>query len=362
MNSPSRPDPFPGALPENAIAGNALFLESRVGRLLAQAPIGFVDVGSRDGVHDSMAPLAAVTAALAFEPDQDECDRLVQRGNPGPWAALALEPVALARTSGGARLHCLSAASNSSLLPVNPAFPGRYVMPKWQEIASRQVRARSLDEVLFSDRAQEPHWGEILKLDTQGTEHDILLGAPRTLTLRTVAVLAEVSFCEIYQGQKLFSDIESLLRQAGFSFYGLTQIHTRSRRLLDKRLEAGRERIFQADAVFFKDPLPGAPHPVILDERARAVLFCAALAFGYLDFALELALATWSPETEGLRALVRSLAAQAPEKTARAVSSLAQEVSRRPEDANLLVGQFVDDRRYLGDYKDTPRPRRDGDD
>ena len=47
------------------------------------------------------------------------------------------------------------------------------------------------------------------------------------------------------------------LREWDFSFFGFTHLATRSRKGLDKHNTLGRERALWADAVFFKDPLPG---------------------------------------------------------------------------------------------------------
>src|SRR5262249_27536117 len=151
------------------------------------------------------------------------------------------------------------------------------------------------------ERKAQKNWGEFIKLDTQGTEFEILQGARKTLKARTVAVLAEVEFCQAYAGQRLFSEVELLLRSLGFSFYGFTTFHVRSRKLLEKSREGGRERAFYADAVFFKDPLPGGPPGAALSERGQRLLFCCALLLGYHDFALELALETWAKGPEAAR-------------------------------------------------------------
>tara|TARA_B100000287_G_scaffold415550_1_gene449279 strand:+ start:1090 stop:1323 length:234 start_codon:yes stop_codon:yes gene_type:complete len=47
------------------------------------------------------------------------------------------------------------------------------------------------------------------------------------LNEKTVALLTEVFFCEVYEGQKLFSETEMLLREQGFTFYGFTYLENR---------------------------------------------------------------------------------------------------------------------------------------
>jgi len=93
-------------------------------------------------------------------------------------------------------------------------------MVKWRQIGVVPLVTTNLDKLLFGPLRQEDFWGEFLKLDTQGTEFEILQGAERTLAERTVAVFCEVEFFQVMEGQKLFSDVELFLREHGFAFYG----------------------------------------------------------------------------------------------------------------------------------------------
>ena len=43
----------------------------------SQRPLSFIDIGARNGVHEVVEPLARLTAVLGFEPDPDECRRLL---------------------------------------------------------------------------------------------------------------------------------------------------------------------------------------------------------------------------------------------------------------------------------------------
>lgn len=345
-------------LARDQLAQHPDFAATSVHAALRQAPLGFIDIGARGGAHDMVEPLAALTGVLGFEPDAAECARLL--ANPevtAPWSCIELEPIALADKAGNATLHLLSAATNHSLLPPNEAFTARYNMVKWQVVGTEALPTVTLDSVLFGKRAQTPFWGEFLKLDTQGTEYEILQGATRTLAERSVAVITEVAFCELYRGQKLFSEVEQLLRAQGFSFYGFMPIHGRSRKQLDKRGSVTAERALYTDAVFFKDPLPGGPKPVTLSGRQTRVLFTVALLLHFYDFALELARETWlkdasAAERQHVEALVADLARLKPEDTVRALEEVMRQVQQAPESANICAGNFVDRRRRLCDYDD----------
>ena len=348
---------FP-TLARNALTRNPDFKRSKPGKTLADMPLGFIDVGARGGAHDMMEPVAESTAVLGFEPDEVECSRLLAIPEvTAPWERIELEPIALADKTGKATLHLLSAATNHSLLPPNAAFTKRYNMVKWQVIGKEKLDVVPLDSILFGKRKKESFWGEFMKLDTQGTEYEVLMGAKRTLKERTVAVVCEVSFCELYKGQKLFSDVEAFMREQGFSFYGFTTIHGRSRKLLDKRQFITAERAIYSDAIFFKDPLPGGPKPVKLSARQTHVLFTVALLLNFYDFAWELATETWlkradKVEKEKISRLITSVAQHRPEDTLKALDNLLKQANAKPELANLCAGSFVDKRRRLCDYDD----------
>lgn len=224
-------------------------------------PLGFVDIGARGGVHPLIKPLfPGFVDVLGFEPDKD--------------AAVEANclPLALSDRSGGATLYRCAAPTNDSLRPINHAFVDRYHMVKFAQTGTATVKVETLDHVLES----MPEQGEFLKLDTQGTEYEILCGANLTL-FDTAAVYCEVEFARIYQDQKLFADIELLLRDYGFSFIGFDNMSYRS------RWRMGRERLLHADAFFIKDPLEQA-----LTPRQNAVAAMACLLCGYDDLAKEI--------------------------------------------------------------------------
>lgn len=346
-----------GRSPVNTLADDRHFQGIFPGRLLKQSPLGFVDVGARGGVHDLLVPVAAITAVLGFEPDERACQEInkAYKNSPLPWAALKIMPAALAQEPGNATLYLCAAPTNHSLLPVNEVFAQRYRMEKFRQTGRLSLETQTLDSVLFGQLANEPCWGEFIKLDTQGSEFEILKGADRTLRERAVALFVEVEFCQIYEGQKLFSDVETLLRGYGFSFYGFHSTHERSKKLLDKKHFLGRERLLHADAVFFKDPLPCSSRNPQLSDRQIAVLFTCAVLLGYFDFALELAGETFAPsgeEQQNVAHLIHALSLRDPDASAAAIKLLSEQVHGQPELANIYLGRFIDKHRAMCNFED----------
>jgi len=340
----------------NTISNNEFFQRTSVWQELRQRPLGFIDIGARGNVHEVVEPIASLTAVLGFEPDKQACNDILKNlDGASPWAKIQIQPVAVADCDGVVDLQLMAVPTNHSLRKTNLDFVNRYRMAKFRHVGATPVVAAKLDTVLSSIRSDDVYWGEFIKIDTQGTEFEIFCGAEQTLSKHTVALLAEVSFFEIYSGQKLFSEIEQKLRGLGFSFYGFISPHHRSLRQLDKKIHIGAERLMQADAVFLRDPLPGSPQRTPLTDRSNKVLFICAILLGYYDFALELALATFASdlaEANLIREFVFSVATIPPEMTSQQVNDLAQIVAKTPSLANVNVGKFVDQRRRYFDYDD----------
>ncbi|MBI3725648.1 FkbM family methyltransferase [bacterium] len=337
----------------NEIAEDPDFAASGPGATLKERGLGFVDVGVRGGVHPVVEPIARRTTVLAFEPDLPECERLRARyAGSTEWGEVSIEPAALAGQEGRATLHRCSASTNDSLRPINLPFAHRYRMEKFEPTGETEVSATTLDRVLARFPGKPQH-GEFLKLDTQATEFEVFLGARETLSKRTVALLVEVWYCQPYEGQKLFSDIELMLRSLGFSFYGAS-VHHRSRKLMEKKREVTRERPLWADAVFLKDPLAGGPVPVSLDARGLHVLFVCSTLLGFHDFALELALESWAAGAERARIerFVRRRAALPRWKSVLSALGLAARVLANPFRANITLGKFIDERRDGTSYEE----------
>jgi FkbM family methyltransferase len=329
---------------------------SKLFTLLGNRPIGFVDIGARGGVHPLVEPIASAVAVLGFEPDPAECDRIREEASiQSRYARMEIEAAALADHVGSAVLHHVSVPTNTSLRAPNGVFVTRYSMDKWREVGQSAIKITTLDEVLFSLRADDPYWGEAIKIDTQGTEHEILIGARRTLSERTLFLCVEVSFCELYKGQRLFSDVELALREFGFAFYGFDRVFHRSRKSLDKSRFWGRERVIQADAYFFKDPFDPAGIAASFSQRSRAILMAFALVTGYHDFALEL-LQSLDDEGTELREEILRQALLRTDASCAAAQQLVDAIAAQPQDANVLVGKFVDERRTRNDFFDVVLP------
>jgi FkbM family methyltransferase len=209
-----------------------------------------VDVGAQE-LEDEQhvyAPLCNAGLAhriIGFEPLQDKLDASRLRN---PDGRITLYPTFIG--DGGHHVFHINAPdATSSLLPLNQDLIGQLVdLSHLRTTRTETVGTSTLDAVL--DKQDVPHV-DFLKLDIQGFELPALQHASAVLA-RTNVVHCEVSFAEIYQGQALFSEVETLLRGHGFYFVDFSSTchypyHCGSH-------SQSRDRLGWGDAVFFKAP------------------------------------------------------------------------------------------------------------
>ena len=332
-----------------SLSSNEFFKKTPVFKALQDMPFGFIDVGARGGIHTIIDPVRDLTAVMGFEPNEEEQKRLLKEVDGSGYAAYEVEAQALAEREKDANLYLLEAPTNDSLLSPNEFIGKRYDMPKFVQVGKTELRTTKLDTILFKERAAQEFWGEFIKLDTQGSEFDILAGSKKTLQDRCVSLIIEVEFFRLYENQNLFSEVEKFLRTLGFSFYGFSDMFRRSRRQIDKKIIRGCERLQHADAVFFKDPYN--EDEVEISTRQKYVLFLSAMLLGYYDFALEIAEKEWGGR-ENVQQMINTFAYSDPADAIQDVEDVLAQMKKDPENANIYLGKFLDKRRMQFDYND----------
>jgi FkbM family methyltransferase len=326
----------------NGLAASPRLAGTRLLQRFRDQPLGLVDVGSLGGVHPLAEPAASLIQALCFEPDEESFRALErQYAVPTPYAAVRVMRDALAGRPGKRKLYVAKVPTNTSLLEPNPRFIERYRAVRFELEKVVEIDTRSLDELVFSPPLASLPFGEFLKLDTQGSEHEILEGARRVLRERCVAVACEVEFFQVYRGQKTLSDVDLMLRGEGFSLYGLYP-HYRSTKSVEASSGRTEERLMWADAVFFKDPFDDLNAGKPFSPRAVDCLILSALLMGFHDFAIELARKCVA-EADGREALI-GFAREAAEAGANALLREFQAWRRHAgEDPRYIeIRKFVD--------------------
>lgn len=176
-----------------------------------------VDVGANVGQFAIWAAdVLGAERIVCVEPLPEAVTQLREVASELAPCRVTVVPAALGSTAGRRTLHVTTAIDSSSLLPVTDVAKTRAAL---HETGTREVELRIGDEVL-PDALDGPL---LVKLDVQGTELDVLAGLPKTLAAAD-AVLVEVSFTSLYDGQSDPSAVVSHLLDAGLSLTGIARV------------------------------------------------------------------------------------------------------------------------------------------
>jgi FkbM family methyltransferase len=188
-------------------------------RTLAPPPfevprVSAIDAGAHGGIPEHWRGFERWLDVDGFDPDQQECDRLNGRAP----ANMRWHARGLARTTGKHKLHVLNRVTGSSLYPPNEKVISRYAdRSYWGVQKIVDVDCISLEDFV-REAKRTPH---LLKLDTQGSELDILQGLTTSRWTSVLAVEVEVEFVDLYAGQPLFPDVDRFMRERGFDLIDL---------------------------------------------------------------------------------------------------------------------------------------------
>jgi len=178
------------------------------------AKLHCVDLGARAGMPEHWQPYAAHLTIDAFEPDEQALDKGYKQKEGATWF-----PIGLARHSGRAKFFVLGGASGSSLYPPNEPVISQYSRDRyWRLRETRELPFLSFSDYIAKYDRPTP---ELIKLDTQGSELDILSSLDDAHWPSVLVVETEVEFLELYKGQPMFRDVDAFLAAKGFELLDL---------------------------------------------------------------------------------------------------------------------------------------------
>ena len=233
-----------------------------------------LDVGARGGVAGKLRPLAGLLDVVGFDPDIEECQALneqVARQGAAPWRSVRYLPVAVGREAEDRTLFITRSPDLSSLLRPNMALHSTLPHPERIEVVREApVQTRSLDGL--AAEAESPVAGAaFVKVDTQGSELEVLQSGQQLVRTSVVGVEVEVEFVELYEGQPLFSDVDQYLRSQGFDLYWFDRYY------MATEGSGALRQVSHANALYLASPFR-AGHTITASWRAwLAIAACYGL-------------------------------------------------------------------------------------
>lgn len=224
---------------------------------------------------------------VLFEADEDCVAAVEEWWQANGECATTVLAHGLWSEDGEVDFHVNRRPHTSSVYPLNDRFRGYYFASRRNDLVlgemaetveTRRLRVRSLDSLVAAGEAPCP---DLLGLDAQGSEFEILTGAAECIRTRTVVVVTEFAFDEVYRGQKTFVDVHALMLDWGFTIARIiTQRYASFRGPPDAR--ARTEPLF-GDALYLPrvDAVPDRDPAVALYKLAAI-----AAALGHVEYAL----------------------------------------------------------------------------
>jgi len=238
---------------------------------LRNHPIEVLDVGCRGECPPELAELSPSISYTGLEADIDECIRL--RKSRLPFARASFLPFAVSGRPGKALLRVNREPGTSSFLPVDPLFRERFGGEAYETLRTRVLDTTSLDHLARLKHVPQP---DFLKIDTQGTELQILAGGRRMLE-KTTLVEIEVEFEAIYRGQSLFHHVNDFMLKAGFRLLYLNRVFAGQRGFSG----ATRGQLIFGDALYGKKEA----HWDNLSAESKIKMAVLLANFGHRDIA-----------------------------------------------------------------------------
>lgn len=183
-------------------------------RNLFGSPLVVVDIGAAGGVTEiqGLGPLCEIHAV---EPRMDAFRDLEKTNTKRSYAKLFSYDKGLAKIAGMHTLYVTTTPEASSLYRPNAPLIKRWRRDGAFDVVSEvQIDCITLEQMLAQAGISRV---DLIKMDTQGSELDILLSA-RDYIGKISIIKCELEFVELYESQPLFDDVVRELSQRGFRF------------------------------------------------------------------------------------------------------------------------------------------------
>ena len=212
-----------------------------------------VDIGASYFPHSNWKSfiLSKKTTWLAIDPNSKNLNYI--KSWKYPAKIIAIEE-ALSKEGGEKNLYISSTDSGSSLLPIdiNYLHYDRVEKKNFVPVRERKIKTIGTEEIFVKYFKNQP---VLLKLDTQGTELEILDGIKNFKEKKIISIEMECGLDSfpIYQGAAKFGDTQNKLEKLGYELLSMKVINRQFDE--DKIDHTAKEIVSHCDAIFVLDRL-----------------------------------------------------------------------------------------------------------
>ena len=214
-------------------------------KLLLNNPLWIVDVGASGGIHPKWRSFYPFYNGIMFEPNLREYEKLKANNEKN----LTILNVALSNSISNTDFYlCRKNEVSSVYLPnfdILDKFPNS---ERFEVLKTIKLQTDTLNHQLKKNNFSEV---DFIKIDTQGSELNILNGATNYLE-KLIGLEIEVSFLELYKDQPLFSQIDQFVKNYGFELFDLKRYYWKRKLSEDTGIQKG--QLVFGDALYLRTP------------------------------------------------------------------------------------------------------------
>ncbi len=185
---------------------------------LTTNPIIVADLGARGGHLGEINNLKPYLSYYGFDADKEECKKIESIPHED-FHSYKILPYYVGKDEGVIDFHLFRDLGSSSKLKPSQYFKNNYSAS--HEITSTvSVESSTMDFILTSNSLALP---DFIKLDTQGTELEILKYSPQSLG-NCLLIESEIEIIEMYEGQPLIGEFLSFMDNNGFEVLYINRV------------------------------------------------------------------------------------------------------------------------------------------
>ena len=247
--------------------------------LLKDNPITILDLGAAGGIHKRWNSYKTVIRSILFEANKEEYMKLISNKQE---STIVINSV-LADKCKMVNFNICEKQQVSSTYVPNVSLLKMYEESERFKINKTiRMEANSINNLLPDNGIKEV---DFIKIDTQGSELDILKGATNYFE-NLIGLEVEIEFVELYLDQPLFPEVHSFIESKGFSLIDLRKYYWKRK---NNRSSYNKGNLIFADALYLKSPESLIKMIGVNQEKIIKSIYIY-LAYGYFDLARSLLL------------------------------------------------------------------------